>query len=305
MEKPFVLIVEDERDIAALFRHVMDLAGYRTEVAPNGRIALDCLAASVPDVVLLDLSLPGISGVSVLQRMRATERLKDIPVIVVTAYYELAESLSVEPDLIMLKPVSAVQLTDLVQRLAHNSRRLQTAPFGMTPWDDVTGLYNRAFFLHRLDSAIRGLQDNSQKLFAVLALSPDRYELVSHQSGARQANEFLHSIAQSLQACVRPTDTVARFEGDQFLILIEQSPGLSIPDMIAARIQHRLEGSTADAHDEMYISSIGVLLCDGRYRNVDEIVRDARTAYARAHAAGRGSCRTFDYASVRADPPAS
>ena len=66
MEKPFVLIVEDERDIAALFRHVMDLAGYHTEIASNGQLAMERLATCVPDIVLLDLSLPGISGVNIL-----------------------------------------------------------------------------------------------------------------------------------------------------------------------------------------------------------------------------------------------
>ncbi len=239
MEKPFVLIVEDERDIAALFRHVMDLSGYRTEVASNGRMALERLASAQPDVVLLDLSLPGVSGVNVLQRMRVDERLKHIPVVVVTGYSELAESLAVEPDLVMLKPVSAVQLADLVQRLARDAKRTGTASFESEPRDEVTGLYNRAFFLYRLDSAIRSLQDNGQRLFAVLSISPDRYELINHQSGEREAGDFLHSLGQSIQACVRPTDTVARFEGDRFFILIEQAPGLAVPQMIAARASNR------------------------------------------------------------------
>ncbi len=297
MNKPFVLIVEDERDIAALFRHVMDLAGYRTEVADNGRVALQRLSESLPDVVLLDLSLPGVSGVNVLQRMRVDERLKKIPVIVVTAHSELAENLSVEPDLVMLKPISPAQLTGLVQRLAHDTRRMETAPFGAAPWDEITGTYNRPFFLHRLDSAIRGLQDNPRSLFAVLAISPDRYELINHQSGEREAHEFLHSLADHIRACVRPTDTVARFDGDRFFILIEQAPGLSVPDMIALRIQHRLQD--ASPAEGLYTSSIGVLLCDSRYGSVDEIVRDSRLAYTRAAAAGRGSCLTFDHDSIR------
>jgi diguanylate cyclase (GGDEF)-like protein len=299
MGKPFVLIVEDERDIAALFRHVMDLAGYRTEIASNGRLALDRLAGAQPDVVLLDLSLPGVSGVNVLQRMRVDERLKRIPVVVVTAYPELAESLAVEPDLVMLKPVSAVQLADLVQRLALDAKRTDTATLVGEPRDEATGLYNRAFFLYRLDSAIRSLQDNGQNLFAVLAISPDRYELINHQSGERQANDFLHALGQSIQACVRPTDTVARFEGDQFFILIEQAPGLAVPEMIAARIQHRLRDGSPEGSDRLFISNIGVLLCDERYANVDEIMGDARSAYSRAQIAGRGSCLTFDHDSIR------
>jgi diguanylate cyclase (GGDEF)-like protein len=301
MEKPFILIVEDERDIAALFRHVMDLAGYRTEVASNGKLALERLADCLPDVVLLDLSLPGISGVNVLQRMRVDERLKQVPVVVITAYAELAESLAVEPDLVMLKPVSPAQLTGLVQRLARDSKRTETAPFGHTPWDEVTGVYNRQFFFHRLDSAIRGLQDNARNLFAVLLLSPDRYELINHQSGLRQANEFIRSLGEHLRACVRPTDTIARFDGDRFFILIEQAPGLSVADMIATRIRHRLQGESPGS-EGIFVSNIGVLLCDNRYTNVDEIVGDARSAYARAAAAGRGSCLTFDHDSIRINP---
>lgn len=298
MDSPFVLIVEDERDIAALFRHVMDLAGYRTEIAANGKIALERLADCQPDVVLLDLSLPGVSGVNVLQRMRVDERLKTIPVVVVTAYSELAESLAVEPDLVMLKPVSAVQLTDLVQRLARTSKHIKTAPLEVEPYDEVTGLYNRLFFLHRLDCAVQGLRDKEHSLFAVLAVSPDRYELISHESGARQANDFLHAFGRLLQSCVRPTDTVARFELDRFFILIEQAPGLAIPDMIAARIQRRLRDEPATGRAGMFNSNIGVLLCDERYATVDEIVRDAAAAYARARSAGPGSCLTFDHATV-------
>lgn len=300
MEKPFVLIVEDERDIAALFRHVMDLAGYRTEVCANGTLAVERLNTCDPDVILLDLSLPGISGVNILQRMRVDPRLKRIPVVVVTAYYELAESLAVEPDLVMLKPVSAVQLTDLVQRLAHDSKKGKTAPFGVSPWDEITGLYNRQFFLHRLDSALMSLKSAGQSLFAVMVLSPDRYELLSHQSGKRQADDFLHALAEALRSCVRPTDTLARFDSDHFFILIEQAPGLHIPEMIATRIQQRLQTQPLGASNSRINPTMGVLLCDQRYGNVDDVVRDARTAYDLARAAGPGSCLTFDHDSVRA-----
>jgi diguanylate cyclase (GGDEF)-like protein len=300
MEKPFVLIIEDERDIAALFRHVMDLAGYRTEICSNGTLALERLTNSSPDVVLLDLSLPGISGGNLLQRMRVDERLRGIPVVVITAYSELAENMAVEPDLVMLKPVSAVQLTDLVRRLTRDNKKGHTTPFGVQPFDELTGLYNRAFFLHRLDSAITSLQQDGQSLFAVLAISPDRYELINHQHGKRQAEQFLHSFGEALRGCVRPTDTVARFDGDHFFILIEHAPGLQIPDLIASRIQQRLQALPPGPADSRLVPHIGVLLCDGRYGNVDEIVRDARVAYELARAAGPGSSLTFDRDSIQA-----
>ncbi len=298
MSKPFVLIVEDERDIAALFRHLMDMAGYRTEIAANGTLALERLSNIQPDLVLLDLSLPRTSGAVVLQQMRADGRLHDIPVIVITAYYELAAQLEVEPDLIMLKPVSSQQLIALVERLRRDRLHMEPAPLEGVPLDAVTGLYNRSFFLYRLDSALRSMQENGQALFAVLSITPDRYEDVLQQQGEHAADEFLRSTATSLKACVRPTDTVARFEADRFFILIEQAPGLRIPDMIAARIQNRINFGPAASVTGGAPCNIGILLCDRRYGDAAAILRDSSTACKLALAAGSGACLTFDHDSI-------
>ena len=115
MEKPFALIIEDDRDIAALFRQVLDIAGYHTEIEMHGKEAVKHLNSVQPDIVLLDLHLLGVSGVQILEQMRADERLKSVPVIVVTAYSRDADSLPIEPDLVLLKPVNLEQLSDLVQ----------------------------------------------------------------------------------------------------------------------------------------------------------------------------------------------
>ena len=301
MARPFVLIIEDERDIAALFRHVMDLAGYRTEIASNGTLALERLAKCQPDVVLLDLSLPRISGARVLQSMHADPRLQNVPVVVITAHSEMTNDLQVEPDLVMLKPVSPAQLITLVERLRSKSSRLETAPLQQSPWDEVTGVYNRSFFLHRLDSALRNMKEDGQTLFAVLTLSPGQYEEVTRRYGEREAGEYLRAITMALKACVRPTDTLARLEGDRFCILIEQAPGLRVPEMIAARIQSHLVNQAAGEDGISLRSNMSVLLCDNRYRDVNEILRDSTAAYALARAASPGSCLTFDYESIRSN----
>jgi diguanylate cyclase (GGDEF)-like protein len=297
MQKPFVLIIEDERDIAALFRHVMDLAGYQTEIASNGTIALERLRHAQPDAVLLDLSLPDTSGARVLRSMRADVRLRNIPVVVITGHSEMTKDLDVEPDLVMLKPVSPVQLITLVERVCRRNAPVEAEPLEGTPWDEITGIYNRSFFLYRLDSALRSMRENGQQLFAVLSLSPDLYEEMRREQGEKPAEEFLRRIAESLKACVRPTDTLARFESDRFYLLIEQAPGLHIPEMIAARIQSRLQTPASGG----LTCNIAVLLCDARYDDMEDILRDSTAAYALAHAAGRGSCLTFDHDSIQHD----
>ncbi|MBK9781973.1 MAG: response regulator [Anaerolineales bacterium] len=68
--KPIALIVEDDRDIVALFRHVLDIAGYQTGIVLDGKDAVDRLEVMRPNIVLLDLQLPRMSGIEkILKRM--------------------------------------------------------------------------------------------------------------------------------------------------------------------------------------------------------------------------------------------
>src|SRR5512140_1215345 len=171
MEKPFALIIEDDRDIAALFRHVLDIAGYRTELVMDGREAVERLKSSRPDIVLLDLTLPGIPGPRVLERMRADSRFKDVPVVVVTAHAHIADSLPVEPDLILLKPVNLSQLSNLVQRLRTTPRSLD-----QVPWDRTTHLYNKDFFKVRLTDSLERAREMSPNRFGVLFVDTRPFE---------------------------------------------------------------------------------------------------------------------------------
>src|SRR5690242_14994767 len=106
---PLAMIVEDDRDIVALFRQVLDIAGYRTEIVLDGIEAMKRISTVLPDIVLLDLQLPGMSGIEILKRMREDESMALIPVVVITAYSQLPQMLTVEPDLLLQKPVDINQ----------------------------------------------------------------------------------------------------------------------------------------------------------------------------------------------------
>ena len=118
-ETPYVLIVEDDRDVAAYFRQVMEIAGYHTAVAANGLQALEQMFNQPPHIVLLDLSLPGITGNDILLILKTTPRFKSIRTVVITGFAQMANDLPLEPDLVLEKPVSPEQLTSLVERLFH------------------------------------------------------------------------------------------------------------------------------------------------------------------------------------------
>jgi CheY-like chemotaxis protein len=117
MSKPLALIVEDEFDISIVFSRALQAAGFETEIIRSGDVALEWLSSSKPDIVILDLNLPCVTGPEILQHIRADERLAKTPVIIATAYARLAEGIRDQADQVLFKPVSFAQLRDLAARL--------------------------------------------------------------------------------------------------------------------------------------------------------------------------------------------
>ncbi len=124
-----ILVVDDEPDITALVAYHLAKAGYRVSTAANGTDALKTATEQRPDVIVLDLMLPGLSGLDVLQALRKQEDTRDIGVIMLTARREEADrirGLSLGADDYLTKPFSPNELT---LRVAAIIRRL-AAPAG-------------------------------------------------------------------------------------------------------------------------------------------------------------------------------
>jgi CheY-like chemotaxis protein len=118
MINPRALIIEDDKDVAELYRHVLESLGFETETIRTGEAASARLTIIVPAVVLLDLLLPPhISGADILHQIRADKRLTETRVIVVTGHPELAETVGDEADVVLIKPVDVAQLSELVAHL--------------------------------------------------------------------------------------------------------------------------------------------------------------------------------------------
>jgi DNA-binding response OmpR family regulator len=117
MKEMSALIIEDDHDISFLFSQALKAAGFKCEVALSGDEALERLAVTRPDVVVLDLHLPRVAGTDILHQIRADERLEGTRVLVVTAHPSMARTIDNEADLVMLKPVGFRQIRDLVSTL--------------------------------------------------------------------------------------------------------------------------------------------------------------------------------------------
>ncbi len=275
IDKPVALIVEDDRDILALFRHVLDIAGYHTEIVVDGLDAMQRLESSHPSIVLLDLQLPRMSGVEILTRMRADERMSTIPVVVITAYAPYANSLPVEPDLLLLKPVDINQLSNLVQRL----QATQGAMSGPTH-EKVTGLYTLSFFSVRLAFSLERIKQSTFRRFGVLfADVPQVAELKKKMSDA-ELQGFLRKLADQFRVTLRPTDTMAWSPEDEyFLTLIEDFPNPEAPLKIAGRVRDSMKNFLeSNDHGLDLRANLGVLLCDSEYENIQKIMKDVDVA---------------------------
>ena len=110
------LIIEDDPDLVHIFAEALEQSGFISTTVSEGQAALDLLAKTVPDVVVLDLHLPEVSGSEILQAIRADGRLNETRVIVATADYRTAEELRDFADLMLIKPISFKQLRDLSKR---------------------------------------------------------------------------------------------------------------------------------------------------------------------------------------------
>ncbi len=275
MNKPFVLIIEDDRDIAALFRHVVDMVGYHTEIALSGRVANDRLSKSNPDIVILDLNLPGVSGEELLIKIRNDKRLDQTKIIVVTAHAYIANTLPVEPDLILLKPVSIEQLSTFIRRFG-NTKESHTKP---NPWNRKTGLYGQSLFTHRLDSSLTQLIENDDCLFAILSFNLNQIHKQENILDIMIWEATLREMVESLKNTVRPTDTIASFDQDSFYILIDNIADEDIPMMVATRLEEMLnENLESIGYKDLSPIGVGITLCNNRYENINEILHFAKNA---------------------------
>jgi DNA-binding response OmpR family regulator len=112
------LIVEDNPDITVVLTRALRDSGFESEVIDSGDAALTWLSSNVPDLVVLDLNLPGVTGQEILKHIRADPRLAKVQVIVATAYPRAAGEVRDEADWVFMKPFAINELRDLAKYLS-------------------------------------------------------------------------------------------------------------------------------------------------------------------------------------------
>jgi diguanylate cyclase (GGDEF)-like protein len=168
--------------------------------------------------------------------------------------------------------------------------------------DPLTGLANRVLFLDRLTQTLARLRRRPDRNFAVVFLDLDRFKQINDTWGHAAGDRLLLTVAARLRSCLRPQDTVARFGGDEFALVLDEAGRIEDIDCLTQRIQNDLQRPVDICGGEICVSaSMGIVLGSTAYSHIEDIVHDADAAMYRAKDLGRARHEFFS-AGVSATP---
>lgn len=297
-----VLVVDDQPTNIRLLHQILS-AEHNIFMATNGEQALAICHKAPPDLVLLDVVMPGMDGLEVCRRLKAHPDTEAIPVIFVTGGTDMAdENACWEAGGVdfVNKPVNQLTLRHRVH--AHLKIKFQAdALRAMAFADGLTGIANRRLFDETLDAEWRRCCRSGARL-AVLMIDVDFFKRYNDRYGHQAGDDCLRRVAAALKASLsRPFDLVARYGGEEFTCLLPETDAEGAL-VTAQRLETAVRGLSIEHLDSdvavVVTISVGVAvmvpLRDGEGAT---LVRQADAALYRAKQMGRGRV------CLAADPP--
>ena len=223
--KPKLLVVDDQ-PINIQVMHQVFGGDYQVFMATSGPQALAICKANPPDLVLLDIVMPGMDGFEVCSRLKADDATCNIPVIFVTAHTDATQEthgLGLGAVDFIAKPVNPAVVRARVKTqltLKFQSDLLRKLVF----LDGLSGVYNRRYFDQQLGIEWARSTRSSFPLSAIM-IDVDHFKLFNDRYGHQSGDDCLRQIAVALKVCLkRPGDLVARYGGEEFACILPDTP---------------------------------------------------------------------------------
>lgn len=220
-----ILIVDDDQiSQEVLAESLSGLA--RCQMVGSGDEAISFCLHKQPDLIILDLDMPGRDGLSVCLELKRQTQTEDIPVIFVTGTIDVETENNcwrVGAADFVLKPVTVTTLRQRVHVHLQNKLRMELLE-NMTLIDQLTGLYNRLYLRYELPAVIRQLQREKKVLCAVL-IGIDNLKSFNHIYGQYEGDNCLKRVASVVAKTARNLRApVIRFSGEEFLVFLPDTP---------------------------------------------------------------------------------
>lgn len=300
-----ILIVDDIEDNIELLGDLLSFNGHIVHSARSGEAALKRVQESRPDLILLDILMPGMDGFEVCNRLKADENTRDIPVIFVSSLTDIDSKVTgfkvggvdyinkpFQHAEILVRVNTHLTLLRLRKHLEEQNAELER----LANTDYLTNLYNRRRFFHAAEEAFKEAIISGHPI-SITLIDLDYFKRVNDTNGHLVGDRVLIHVAQLIRSHCRVNDVAARYGGEEFVIL---HPSLGRQDayLIAERIRKEVENTPfLRKQDEITVTlSAGVVdtvVCKACSR-IDDVLAMADLALYRAKDAGRNQVVVFE-----------
>ncbi len=220
-QKPLILVVDDFKATLFMIRQALQQRGYAVVESENGQEALHTFQEMMPDLVIMDIEMPVMDGLTACRYIKKLPVEQQAPVLVCTGTDDeksVENAFAAGADDFITKPVNWEELAHRVRRLLYLKEMEETIGY-QSHYDRLTGLPNRLLFQDRLNVALQQVKKENRML-AVIMLDMKDFKSINDAFGYDQGDLLLQEIARRIQNYINDSVTLARLGGDRFALVM-------------------------------------------------------------------------------------
>lgn len=288
-----ILLIDDDVELVAYLKESLEKQNYYVSIALSAERGLKIFYETKPDLILLDILLPDISGIEVLNQIIGKAKKERIPIIIISGEYSKATQLHAYKLGVMdflSKPVDI----DIFMALIKNRFELKREWQDSIIVDELTGAFNRKHFNQVMKQLICDFK-RTERVFSLALIDLDYFKKINDTYGHLIGDEVLQSLSELVQSSIRMEDTFCRFGGEEFAVFLPNTDASSALTVIQ-RIQERFAATDFFAKNEIFhvTFSSGISEVTEAENITDKIVEEADQALYASKDAGRNQTTLYN-----------